>query len=176
MSESAGRSEGQRADLLIRPVDPQRQDVAALLEQADAYLLSRYPADLCFLDDATALTEPHVTLLGAFRGDELVGMGAVKIISDADERGGDFGEIKRVFVREVARGGGIGRRLMQALESHLLHRGLALVRLETGTEQPEAVSLYTKLGYTIRAPFGDYPENPMSIFMEKELKPGRGGA
>lgn len=150
---------------IIGPLDPYRPDVAVLLEQADDYLLSRYPAELCFLDDATALAKPNVTLLGAVAGDTLVGMGAIKRRSDD----GDYGEVKRVFVTARARGTGVGKQLMQALEMRAWAQGISRIRLETGVEQPEAVKLYEKLGYRVRGPFGDYPANELSIFMEKCL-------
>lgn len=154
-------------DLVITPVDPHRRDVAELIAQADAYLLERYPPELCFLESPDDLTASQAILLGATIDDELVGMVAIKIQSEESER---FGEVKRLFVTEKARGKNLGRRLMQALESHLLHKGIDLVRLETGTEQPEAVGLYKRLGYEIRGPFGKYSENEMSIFMERRLR------
>jgi putative acetyltransferase len=156
-------------DLVIAPVDPHREDVAALLTQADAYLLERYPPEICHLDGADKLAACKATLLGAFLGSELAGMVAIKIHLDTENPGEHYGEVKRLFVTEKARGKNLGRRLMQALESHLLHQGIKLVRLETGTAQPEAVSLYERLGYCLRGPFGDYAANAMSIFMEKRL-------
>lgn len=154
---------------VVAPVDPRRADVAALIKQADDYLLSRYPADLCFLDDATALAQPKVTLLGVFNGGLLVGMGAVKLRADDEDSGKNYGEIKRVFITAEGRGKGWGEQLMHALESELRRQGITTVRLETGIEQPEAIGLYQKLGYGVRGPFGDYPDSEWSIFMEKQL-------
>jgi putative acetyltransferase len=39
--------------------------------------------------------------------------------------------------------------------------------LETGIRQPEALGLYERLGFVRRGPFGDYAEDPLSVFMEK---------
>lgn len=122
---------------------------------------------MCFLDDAAALARPSVTLLGVFAGDTLLGIGATKLHSD----GAHYGEIKRVFIADEARGKGLGERLIRALEAELGRKGITTVRLETGVEQPEAVGLYRKLGYQRRGPFGDYPNNELSIFMEKHLEP-----
>lgn len=41
------------------------------------------------------------------------------------------------------------------------------IRLATGSRQPEAIGLYTHLGYKRRGPFGDYPDDPVLLFMEK---------
>ena len=58
---------------------------------------------------------------------------------------------------------------MSHLEEHLLKSGIKIARLETGIKQPEALRLYRKLGYLERSPFASYHEDPLSIFMEKEL-------
>jgi putative acetyltransferase len=159
-----------QTDLVITPVDPHRRDVAELIAQADAYLLERYPPELCFLESPDDLAASKATLLGATIDDELVGMVAIKVQTDSENPGERYGEVKRLFVTEKARGRNLGRRLMQALESQLLHRGVHLVRLETGTAQPEAVRLYEALGYQVRGPFGDYRANEMSIFLERRLR------
>ncbi|MEX1033137.1 MAG: GNAT family N-acetyltransferase [Cellvibrionaceae bacterium] len=138
----------------------------ALIRQADNYLLSRYPPEACYLEDVSALAKPNVTLLGAFDGETLVGTGAFKILRDGDSR---YGEVKRLFVTAEARGGGLGRQLMEALEARLRAEGIHTVRLETGAQQPEAVYLYRALGYRVRGPFSDYLESEHSIFMEKHL-------
>ena len=44
-----------------------------------------------------------------------------------------------------------------------------VIRLETGELLKEAVTLYTKLGFVRRGPFGDYADDPASVFMEKSL-------
>jgi putative acetyltransferase len=59
---------------------------------------------------------------------------------------------------------------MAVLEGEARAHGLSVVRLETGTRQPEALGLYRALGYTDRGPFGEYPtDDPLSVFMEKLL-------
>ena len=35
--------------------------------------------------------------------------------------------------------------------------------------QRKAIDLYKKLGYSEIAPFGDYTEDPLSVFMEKKI-------
>ena len=58
---------------------------------------------------------------------------------------------------------------MSAIEAHAVESGMSVVRLETGIYQPEAIGLYERMGYTRRGPFGDYAEDPLSVFMEKRL-------
>ena len=47
--------------------------------------------------------------------------------------------------------------------------GFSKVRLETGISQPEAIGLYERNGYCKIPPFGDYCDDPLSFFYEKNL-------
>lgn len=77
--------------------------------------------------------------------------------------------MKRVFVDPAARGKGVARIIMEALEREAAKLGVGLMQLETGIRQPEAIALYRKLGYVERGPFGSYRPNPLGLFMEKQL-------
>ncbi|GHG13371.1 GNAT family N-acetyltransferase [Streptomyces filamentosus] len=57
-------------------------------------------------------------------------------------------EIKRMYVAPAARGKGVGRRILAALEQDLLGRGHTEVLLETGVHNIAALALYTACGYT----------------------------
>ena len=74
-----------------------------------------------------------------------------------------------MFVRPTARGRGVAQRILAFLESSARERGQALMRLETGVSQPEALRFYLRAGYARRGPFGDFGPDPLSIFMEKPL-------
>jgi putative acetyltransferase len=67
-----------------------------------------------------------------------------------------------------ARGRGIGRAILAAIEQALCGR-VAVLRLETGVKQPAAIGLYESAGFARRGPFGSYRDDPLSIFMEKPL-------
>ena len=162
--------------IAIRKTDPTAPDVRALVAELDAYSQSLYPPESNHLDPVEELAKEHVYFVGAYDDDTLIGCGAVKIMP------GGYGEIKRMYVRPEARGKGIGGQILMALELFLEEREIGLARLETGVANPEALSLYAKLGYVRTAPFGDYPDDPLSVFMEKRLDvvepapalPGRG--
>jgi len=68
-----------------------------------------------------------------------------------------------------ARGYGIGG--AEQLAARLGHR---LLRLETGTEQPEAVILHESAGWTRIPCYGYFKDHPTTICFEKEL-PGPPG-
>jgi ribosomal protein S18 acetylase RimI-like enzyme len=79
------------------------------------------------------------------------------------------GEIKRMYVEPAFRGRGIGRRILAALEERGREAGYKRMWLETGTSQPEAVSLYEAAGYRRIAPYGFYRFDPRSLCYEKVL-------
>src|SRR5262249_56345717 len=90
-------------------------------------------------------------LAGAGRGGEPIGCGALKV------KDRNIGEIKRMWVRADARGFGVGRRVLEALEALARDLGLRTLRLETNRALKEAQALYRRCGYREVAPFNDEP-------------------
>lgn len=78
-------------------------------------------------------------------------------------------EVKRIFVSEAARGRGISRAIMLALQSQARALGYRRLVLETGAKQIAAIGLYESLGYTRITNFGEYADDPMSRCYEKIL-------
>ena len=159
----ASQSAWTDAAVEVRPLAPADPRARRLIGELDRRQLSLYPAESNHLDPVETLAGDDVTFLAAFVAGEAVGCGAVKRMH------GHYGEIKRMYVDPNARGRGVGRALIEALESTLLRCGIRLVRLETGVRQPEALSLYERCGYVRIPPFGDYPDDPLSVFFEKRL-------
>jgi len=160
------------AAVLLRPTPPDHPQVLALLRALDDYLASLYEPEANHILGVEALKQPDVTFLGAWIGDEVVGCGAVRTMP-AEPGTGDrpYGEIKRMYVSPSHRGQRIAERLIEALEGDLRARGIERALLETGSDQVEAVRLYTRVGYAPRGPFGGYPDNGLSLFMEKRWSP-----
>ena len=76
-------------------------------------------------------------------------------------------EIKRMYVVPDARGRGLGKELLAALEALARDLGYDAVRLDTGRKQPAARRMYERAGY---APVPDYNDNPYAAFWgEKRL-------
>ena len=147
----------------LRPLAPRDPRVRRLIEALDRLQTSLYPAESNHLDPIETLERDNVTFLAAFVGEEVVGCGAVKRMPSG------YGEIKRMYVEPGLRGRGVGSALMDGLESSLVAEGIGLARLETGVRQPEALALYERRGYARIPPFGDYPDDPLSVFFEKRL-------
>ncbi|MFB9552711.1 GNAT family N-acetyltransferase [Streptomyces roseoviridis] len=90
---------------------------------------------------------------------------------DANDEGYSDGdaELKRMYVVPEARGLGLARRILAALEADARAAGRVRMVLETGTAQPEAIGLYTSCGYEPCAKFGYYREYPNSRCYAKAL-------
>jgi len=150
----------------IHSIDIISDDVAELVQQSQQYQAGLYPAESIHQEDAQALLATNIYFAGAYQGQVLMGIGAVKKI----ETSRPYGEIKNLFVDPHHRGQGVSRVIMQALEQYLIDAGIGLCRLETGVNQPESIGLYESLGYSVCGPYGDYQADPLSIFMQKELR------
>jgi putative acetyltransferase len=142
--------------------DPDQPDVIALLQAADDWYATLYPAESNHLLDVSTLQQPDTAFFVAREGGALLGFGAVVARSG-------YAEIKRMYLAPAARGRKLGRRILEALEAHAAQRGLTCFRLETGIHQPAAIGLYRSNGYRDIGPFGDYRPDPLSLFMEKRL-------
>jgi putative acetyltransferase len=142
---------------------PDQPEVIALIAELDAYQDTLYPPESRHYLDLTSLAQPNV-LFAVARDDagRPNGCGAVVLYPE-------FGELKRMYVSPRGRGQGIGRKLLALLESQAIVSGCKLLMLETGPYQDEALALYASAGYERRAPFSDYTNDPLSVFMQKHL-------
>jgi len=84
-------------------------------------------------------------------------------------------EVKRMFVSPNARRRGHASGMLAALEQSAERAGVAMVVLETGTEQPEAIALYERAGYTPTVRFGHYAESQTARYFAKRLTTPAGG-
>ena len=78
-------------------------------------------------------------------------------------------ELKRMYVAPAARGTGLGRRMLEALEAEARRLGYTGIVLETGDRQPEALGLYTSAGYGPIPCYGAYADRALSRCFEKRL-------
>jgi GNAT superfamily N-acetyltransferase len=78
-------------------------------------------------------------------------------------------ELKRMYVLPPARGSGLGRDLLELLESEARRLGYTGIVLETGNRQPEALGLYTSAGYGPMPCYGPYAAQATSRCFEKRL-------
>jgi GNAT superfamily N-acetyltransferase len=107
------------------------------------------------------LGPPHGAFIVGWLGEAPVCCGGIKRLPDG------ACEIKKMFVAPAARGQGVARMLLHALEDLARDRGYAVARLDTGPRQPHAQRLYESEGY---APIENFNGNPVATyFAEKAL-------
>jgi GNAT superfamily N-acetyltransferase len=132
-------------------VEPADSPAAVAMQQAFfADIASRYPG---WHPDSSQPVGPDglEVWLVAYRDEQPVGCGGLQRLDD------ETAEIRRIYLADEARGRGIGRKLLEALEQHARDRGYKRVRLTTGEGQPEALGLFGSAGYEEIEPFTDGP-------------------
>jgi len=135
--------------------------VAAL----DAGLAELYPPEQRFGPNLKTehLEDGRGTFLVARDGGTAVGCGAVRVLDAATA------EVKRMYVEPDHRGAGIGRALLDQLESAAVRLGVSRLVLETGIHQKAAISLYRRAGFALIDCWGEYVSSPSSVCFEKIL-------
>jgi putative acetyltransferase len=111
------------------------------------------------------LRKPEITFWTAWEGSQLLGCGALK------ELDSKHGEVKSMRTPKALRRKGAGRAILARAIEVARARGYERLSLETGTVdafQP-AQRLYESFGFAYCGPFGDYAEDPNSIFMTLHL-------
>jgi putative acetyltransferase len=151
------------SQLIIAPENPTCIAIRELVTELDNHLNALYPPESRHGLDLTALSHETVTILLATFNDEPVGCSAIKRFAPG------YAEIKQMYVRPTFRGLGIGKQILNQIETLAKQTNLPKLRLETGIHQPEAIALYKKSGFYEISPFGDYKLAPLSIFLEKLL-------
>lgn len=138
------------------------QSLAAALE---AELLGRYDgAPGSGPEPAASVFEPpDGVFLVVWEGEEPVAGGGVCRYDEMTA------ELRRMYVRPDARGRGLSRALLGALEEEARGLGYGFVRLETGDRQPEAIGLYVSSGYQPIPRFGPFADDERSVCLEKRL-------
>nr|WP_230416807.1 GNAT family N-acetyltransferase [Micromonospora tarapacensis] len=106
--------------------------------------------------DAGEFTPPAGTFLVAYLDGQPVGCGGWRS-HGAD---GDTAELKRMYTSPQARGRGVARTVLAAIERSAREHGRKRIILECGDRQPEAIAMYTAAGYDRIPNFGYYAEEP----------------
>jgi putative acetyltransferase len=142
---------------------PDQTETADLLRQSDAFSDALYPPGTRALADPSSLTAGNVHFFVARRDGTALGCMALV------RTGPDRAELQRCFVTEAARGQGVGFALLRASEAAARAENIRVIQLETGNRNVAALRLYRGNGYRDRGPFGRYPDNGVSVFLEKAL-------
>jgi len=142
-------------------------EVRDLIDELESVLSAAYPPEQRHGLKLEAIFEPHVRFFLARLDGTAVACGGVALFAG-------FAEVKRMYVREAARGRGVAQALLKRLEAEARDAGLSVLRLETGDRQHAAMRLYERAGFTRCGAFGAYAAMPpdavaTSVFFEKSV-------
>ena len=127
--------------IVVARTDPRDPQATALLQASHALMQALFAPDDNHFLPIDALCAEDVHFFTAREGTTILGTGAIKV-ADA---------------------------ILRALEDRARELRLHWLRLETGDLLHAARRLYARHGFVRCGVFGDYAENPSSIFMEKRL-------
>lgn len=114
---------------------------------------------------AAEFDPPNGAFLVAYRDGEPVGCGGWRSFAEDPS----VAELKRMYTCESARGLGIARRVLTAVEESARAHGRRRMILECGDRQPEAISLYLSCGYQRIENFGFYRDAPGVVSLGRDL-------
>lgn len=168
---SRGDTGAEAGALDIRRTEIGAEPAQRLLAELSADLRVRYPEEAAEISgrhriESGESDEGKGAFLIAMRGGQPVACGAMRRV---DSR---TGELKRLFVSAAERRRGLGRRLLEALETEARRIGMTRLVLEAGERQREALALFAGAGYTRIPAYGDHVGSALSVCMEKRLRDG----
>jgi putative acetyltransferase len=147
----------------VRVEDPRREEAVRMIAELNDHLLTLYRPEECHHLTVEELARPDVAFFVARNDGITVACGAMRRLPQG------LAEVKRMYTRPADRNRGIGRAILAEIERTAVAEGFGALVLETGHAQPEAIALYRRAGFIERGPYADYPENGVSVFMEKLL-------
>jgi putative acetyltransferase len=145
----------------IRIDDLRGPEIARLLQEHLDEMFLHSPPESVHALDLERLRRPEITFWTVWEHGELLGCGALKALDDA------HGEIKSMRTAARHQRRGVAATLMRHMLQVARQRGYRRLSLETGSPdafQP-ARAMYERFGFEECGPFGDYAEDPYSVFM-----------
>lgn len=115
--------------------------------------------------DAREFTPPHGAFLVAHLDGQPVGCGGWR----SHGTDGETAELKRMYTAPQARGRGVARTVLAAIERSAREQGRKRLILECGDRQPEAIAMYTSAGYERIPNFGYYADEPGCLSFGRTL-------
>ena len=149
----------------LRLDDLRHPAVIALLQEHLDWMHRTSPPESVHALDLDALRQPDIAFWTLWDGEVLAGCGALRAL-DATH-----GEVKSMRTAQTHLRRGVAATMLEHLVAEARRRGYARLSLETGSMAyfAPAHALYARAGFRPCAPFGDYVEDPNSVFMTRAL-------
>lgn len=151
--------------LEIREDDLTGKKIADFLQEHLDDMNEISPPESVHALDLEALRSPNITFWSAWEGSELIGCGALKELDSKS------GEVKSMRTAKTHRRKGVASKILERIIKEAKLRSYDYLYLETGSfpEFASARALYIRYGFEFREPFGEYIDDPNSIFMMKKF-------
>jgi putative acetyltransferase len=168
VSGTLGRINKPPAPMKIDIDDLSRSEIHALLNEHLQSMHALSPPESVHALDLEQLRKPEITFWSAWEGSLLLGCGALK---ELDRK---HGEVKSMRTPITLRRRGAGRAILAHIIEVARSRAYERLSLETGSAGAfkPAQQLYETFGFTHCGPFGEYVEDPNSVFMSLRLRQG----
>jgi putative acetyltransferase len=149
----------------IKLGDLHNEKVISLLYEHHKDMLSHSPVESVHALDLKALEQSDITFWSLWNNQDLAGVGALKELDN------EHGEIKSMRTSSKYIRKGVAQKLLSHIIEEAKVRSYQKLSLETGTMEVflPAQQLYQKFGFKICNPFGEYQEDPYSMYMTKEI-------
>ena len=154
-------------DITVELVPNATDDARALIAELERILSAEYTPEQRHGLALDEIFKPDIRFFLARSNGMAVGCGGVAFFAD-------FAEVKRMYVRDVARGRGVAQALLARIEGEARDAGIIWLKLETGVRQAAALRFYRRTGFRDCAAFGAYATMApqaiaTSLFLEKRL-------
>lgn len=149
----------------IREDDLTGKEIIDLLREHLEHMKEITPPESVHALDLEGLRSPDITFWTIWEGNELLGCGALKELDSKS------GEVKSMRTANAHRRKGAASKMLEHIIQEAQRRGYDYLNLETGAFPAftPARTLYARYGFEYRGPFGDYIDDPNSVFMTKKL-------
>lgn len=139
--------------------------VQALLAEHLSGMQNNSPPGSVYALDLSGLKASNVSVWTAWDSDDLMGIGALKELSEA------AGEIKSMRTASAHLRKGVGLSILNHIIAEAKQRGYGRLSLETGSgdEFEPALQLYRKRGFENGAAFGGYVGSEFNQFLHLTL-------
>jgi putative acetyltransferase len=145
--------------------DLSRPEIAELLKEHLTSMFVHSPPESVHALPIEGLRSPDITFWSVWENGELLGCGALKELDP------QHGEIKSMRTVSTHLRKGVAREVVHHIIAEAKRRGYRRLSLETGSMAAfePARQLYGTCGFTFCGPFGNYVNDPNSVFMTMEL-------
>jgi putative acetyltransferase len=167
MARLSGRktTEGGMMGYTIREDDLAGAQTRALLELHLRGMYETSPPEAVFALDLRGLQDAAVTIWGAWAGDRLAAVGALKML------GAGEAEVKSMRTHPDFLRRGAAAALLEHVIATARARGVQRLSLETGRGPAfePALALYRRRGFADGGPFSEYRPNDFSQYLHMDL-------